>query len=491
MGDIFLTEDEGRQLDEILRYGFDSPKAPKWWAVNVAVARSLAMEGLPGDDFGKPHAGQGKGAEIHLEQIVGKKSSHGDNIEYALKLMLGAKHKENIFENEPLFIDLLQKHTRRGLKDIKATWKRGNDFHDFLYQDFFYPHQSSSPVNTTEKKSSLSQAMHDLGIQYEIVGDPIVGPRMTRYIMRLQAINGFVKLKSNLEKLKFAMALPKAPMLVEQAKEKTLALDIPRHQNEWHNISVKVIRDAIQESQNALLPVCLGISPIGENVLFDLAESPHIFVAGTTGSGKSTCVHGIILSLMLLPTRPQLLLIDPKKVEFAPYMKMSKQLFGERVFTEPHDSLEILEILAVEMDRREKELAKIGATNIQEAIRGGQNFSRIVVFIEELADLIAQCPETESTIMQLAAKGRSSGIHLVLATQRPDAETFSGLLRSNIPCRVALQVAKASDSRIIIDESGAEQLLGRGDLFLRLPGHPLIRAHAPYTKASDVLALYR
>ena len=489
MGDIFLTEDEGRQLDEIIRYGFASPKAPKWWAVNVAIARSLAMEGVPGDEFGKPHAGQGKGAEIHLEQIVGKKSPHGESIEHALKLMLCVKHNEPSFDDETLFIEFLQKHTRRGLKDIKASWKRGNDFHDFLYQDFFYPNQSSPPVKSEESKSSLAQAMQDLGIQYELIGEAINGPRMTRYIMRLKAINGFEKLKSNLEKLKFAMALPKAPMLVEQPKEKTLALDIPRHQNEWTPVPVKVIAEGVQGKQGHLT-VCIGVSPIGEKIAFDLAEAPHIFVAGTTGSGKSTCIHGILLALISLPSRPQLLLIDPKKVEFAPYMKMGKSLFGEQVFTEPNESLGALNALANEMDRREKELARLKVTNVQEAINLGHTFSRIVVFIEELADLITQCPEAETTIMQLAAKGRSSGIHLVLATQRPDADTFSGLLRSNIPCRIALQVAKSSDSRIILDESGAEHLLGRGDLFLRLPGNPLIRAHAPYTKSSDVLLNY-
>lgn len=489
MGDIFLTEDEGRQLDEIIRYGFDAAKAPKWWAINVALARSLAMEGLPGDEFGKPLSGQGKGAEIHLEQIVGKKSTYGDNIEYALKLMLGIKHKENILENDDLFIDLLQKHTRRGLKDIKATWKRGNNFYDFLYQDFFYTHQAPFPIKVSEEKSSLSKAMSDLGIQYEVIGEPILGPRMTRYIMRLQSINGFEKLKNNLEKVKFAMALPKAPMLVEQAQEKTLALDVPRHQNEWSQISVKVIGDGVQSNAVFPLPVCLGLSPVGEPVVFDLADAPHVFVAGTTGSGKSTCVHGIILSLMSSKNRPQLLLIDPKKVEFSAYMKMSKQLFGGKIFTEPHESSEILDTLSGEMDKREKGLAKIGVTNIQDAIASGHKYGRIVVFIEELADLIAQCPEAEATIRQLAAKGRSSGIHLVLATQRPDADTFSGVLRSNIPCRIALQVAKSSDSRIIIDESGAEQLLGRGDLFLRLPGNKLFRAHAPFTKPNDVLAV--
>lgn len=490
MGDVFLTETEGRQVEELLRYGFEVPSAPKWWVINVAIARSLAMEGEPGDEFGRPQANQGKGAEIHLEQIVGRKTSSDDNLEGALRLLLGAKHSIDLTDDEACFIDLLQRHTRRGLQELRATWRRGNDFYNFLYQDFFYSQIDSSPTQTISNKPLLQNAMQQIGIQFDLIGEPIIGPRITRYIMQLRAVDGQEKLQASLGRLKFVLGgLPSNPMITEQDGEKTLALDIPRTPREWQPIPAKTVEATVYDASGDL-PICLGVTPIGEPFVFDLAEEPHIFIAGATGMGKSTCVHAIILSLLTSKRNVELLLIDPKKVEFAPYSRL-KNLYRGQVCTAPHTAFEMLAELVEEMERRENIFVGLGVVKISEAVAKGHNLPRILVIIEELADLIMQYPEIEEPLIQLAAKGRSSGIHLILATQRPDAATFKGLLRSNIPCRAALYVQSASHSRIILDESGAEDLMSKGDLLLKRAGHKVQRLHGAFVQSTDVLALNR
>lgn len=226
-------------------------------------------------------------------------------------------------------------------------------------------------------------------------------------------------------------------------------------------------------------------------MFFDLASAPHLLVAGTTGSGKSVCLHSLVLSLLLRhkPETLQLALIDPKQVEFAPYAKLPKFLHQRSITTEVTDARERLQVLVIEMDARYAQFQRLGVTNLAEARRKGFQAPFIVVFIEEMADLVLQDDDIEPLIVRLAQKARAAGIHLVLATQRPDSETFSGLIRSNIPARIALTVQKGTESTIILDERGAENLLGAGDMLIRLPGESPLRAHGVYVRFEHVIQI--
>ena len=155
--------------------------------------------------------------------------------------------------------------------------------------------------------------------------------------------------------------------------------------------------------------------------------------------------------------------------------------------TEIDDSKDLLISLVAEMEKRYDAIGKVGAVNIHEAEKNGLSFPFIVVFIEELADLVLQDNDIEPLIERLAQKSRAAGIHLVLATQRPDAETFSGLIRSNVPARIALTVQKGSESKIILDENGAENLLGYGDMLVKLPGQQAARAHGVFIKKDNIM----
>jgi S-DNA-T family DNA segregation ATPase FtsK/SpoIIIE len=235
------------------------------------------------------------------------------------------------------------------------------------------------------------------------------------------------------------------------------------------------------------LPAYLGEDVGGDGVGFDLASAPHLLIGGTTGSGKSVCLHALLLSLLQRhsPERLQLLLIDPKRVELAPYAKLP-HVIGQQVLCDAPDALSSLQQLVDVMNQREATLASLGARDIDDPRAASQGWARIVVIVEELADLILQSGAIEEPLVRLAQKARASGIHLVLATQRPDAQTFSGLLRSNIPSRIALTVQKATESRIILDDVGAEQLLGKGDMLVKLIGQPLIRVHGVLIGHDDI-----
>jgi S-DNA-T family DNA segregation ATPase FtsK/SpoIIIE len=280
-------------------------------------------------------------------------------------------------------------------------------------------------------------------------------------------------------------------LLQATEESKVVALDLPRPAESWKPVTSASLWDWLEsEKKSALsLPVWLGQDVLGEDFAFDLAEAPHLLVSGTTGSGKSVCLHSIIVSLLgSLPVHNlQLALVDPKKVEFARYEKLPNLYTGE-VVNLPDRAHLLLEKLVREMETRNEQLQRAGVTSLSEGInRQVLDLPFIVVVVEELADLLMQSREIETPLVRLAQKARASGIHLVLATQRPDATILTGLLRSNIPSRIALRVQKSTESKIILDEIGAEALLGKGDMLARVPPHgEPVRVHGAKITTDDL-----
>ena len=208
-------------------------------------------------------------------------------------------------------------------------------------------------------------------------------------------------------------------------------------------------------------------------------------MAGTTGSGKSVCVNALLLSLIYFAKQKdvKLALIDPKQVEFAQWRNCGC-LYSE-IATSVAEAIILLDELVIEMEARYAQFEHLGVKNLIEAHGNGFKDGWIVVAVDELAVLITQDKATEEKLIHLATKARAAGIHLILATQRPDAKTFSGLLRSNCPARIALKVSKNDDSRIILDETGAESLLGKGDMLIK-GVIPLTRAHGYKIESDDI-----
>ena len=209
---------------------------------------------------------------------------------------------------------------------------------------------------------------------------------------------------------------------------------------------------------------------LGDNTVCDLAKMPHLLIAGTTGSGKSVCINSIIMSIIYQnhPDLTKMIMIDPKQVELTPYNGIPHLAFP--VITDVQKAVSVLQWACDEMDRRYDRFSRTGVKDIDEynAIQNIPSFARIVVIIDELADLMLTSKKAvEPSIVRLAQKARAAGIHLVIATQRPTRDVITGLIKANMPSRIAFKCLSGVDSRIILDQTGAEKLLGQGDMLYR------------------------
>ena len=242
------------------------------------------------------------------------------------------------------------------------------------------------------------------------------------------------------------------------------------------------------------LPVALGIDSHNTPVVLDLAGLPHVLIGGKTGSGKSACLNSMICSLIMTktPDELQLLMLDPKRVEFAPYVDIPHLL--SPVVVEAAEAAETLELLIEKMLDRLKIMQSAGSRNIQ--VYNGlakKPMPYIVAFVDELADLItSEGGKTENNILRIAQLGRAAGIHLVLATQRPSVDVVPGTIKANMPTRIAFSMSSAVDSRVILDCPGAETLLGKGDMFLRsAESQDLTRVQGALVPDEDITRLLR
>jgi len=322
------------------------------------------------------------------------------------------------------------------------------------------------------------------------------GPRISRYRVYLDDVNHYDLVKRGLDKLGLHLGLLTRQGILLQEDEgrereaRVLALDVPRPRDSWQTVPGARLREwSTQATDLPILTVWPGVDVLGEPVHFDLASAPHLLVGGTTGSGKSVCLHALLLSLLwrLGPKNLQLVLIDPKRVELAKYAGFP-HLRGGQVFKGLGDTLEALADLIDEMEHRTLQLRQAGVANLAEGHKQGRiDLPSIIVVVEELSALLFQSREAEEPLVRLAQKARAVSIHLGLATQRPDADTFSGLLRDNVPGRIALSVRTAADSKIVLDETGAKKLLGSGDMLLRPQASaPAQRAHGVWVSGDDI-----
>lgn len=246
------------------------------------------------------------------------------------------------------------------------------------------------------------------------------------------------------------------------------------------------------------LKFALGKDVTGTPATTDLTAMPHLLIAGTTGSGKSVCVNAILTGylLHLNPDQLRLMLVDPKRVEFSVYNGIPHLLTD--VIMDPEKVVGALQWMLREMDLRYRIFENFGVRNIEEynkkiSIEGGKELPYIVVVIDELADMMLLAPdETERALTRLAQLARATGIHLIIATQRPSADVITGLIKANFPARIAFAVASNMDSRVILDQPGAERLLGRGDMLFQAPDAPApVRLQGAYVSEDEVARLAR
>ncbi|MEA1983283.1 MAG: DNA translocase FtsK [Campylobacterota bacterium] len=255
----------------------------------------------------------------------------------------------------------------------------------------------------------------------------------------------------------------------------------------------EILDDKLFKDSSSPLTMALGKDIVGKPFVTDLKKLPHLLIAGTTGSGKSVGINAMIISLLYKnsPDQLRLLMIDPKMLEFSTYNDIPHLLTP--VITKPKQAIAALNNMVAEMERRYELMAETRTKNIEnynEKVdkEGGEHFPFIVVVIDELADLMMTSgKDVEVSIARLAQKSRACGIHLIVATQRPSVDVVTGLIKANLPSRISYRVGQKVDSKIILDQMGAESLLGRGDMLFTPPGSPaLVRLHAPWATEQEI-----
>lgn len=317
----------------------------------------------------------------------------------------------------------------------------------------------------------IEQTLESFGITAR-VSEVNLGPAVTQYALEVALGTKLSKITGLERDLALALAAPTGTIRIEAPipGRSLVGIELPNRAPEFVTFKKMLTSDAMQEKESKLA-VALGLDVGGKPVVADIAKMPHVLIAGQTGSGKSVCLNAFLASILFRasPSEVKFILVDPKRVELTGYNDIPHMLTP--VIVEPEKVISALRWILSEMERRYKIFAQAGVRNIDgyNQMSGFQALPYIVLVVDELADVMLFSPvEVEDSITRIAQMSRATGIHMILATQRPSVDVITGLIKANIPCRVAFAVASQVDSRVILDSQGAEKLLGKGDM-LYLP----------------------
>lgn len=356
--------------------------------------------------------------------------------------------------------------------------------------------QSKEKKIVRENIKILEETFASFGIKVTVERAEI-GPSVTKYEVK-PAVGVRVNRISNLaDDLALALAAKDVRIEAPIPGKSLVGIEVPN--SEIATVSFRELWEQSQTKPENLLEIPLGKAVNGTARSFDLAKMPHLLVAGSTGSGKSVAVNGIIASILMKarPDQVKFMMVDPKMVELSVYNDIPHLLIP--VVTNPRKASKALQKVVDEMENRYELFAKIGVRNIAgfnakvEEFNSQSEYKQvslplIVVIVDELADLMmVASKEVEDAIIRLGQKARAAGIHMILATQRPSVDVISGLIKANVPSRVAFAVSSGTDSRTILDENGAEKLLGRGDMLFKPidENHP-VRLQGSFISDDDV-----
>ena len=353
-----------------------------------------------------------------------------------------------------------------------------------------------------------AQALEHALQQYKINGEVVdieSGPAITIYHIRLAPGTKVAQINAIESDLARSLKAVNIRVVSNISGRDTIGIEVPNPTKE--RVRLKELMSNRSKFEHMKLPMFLGKDASGEPLISDLTKMPHMLIAGTTGSGKSVCMNTIIMSFLYTkkPNELKLILVDPKMVEMSQFKDIPHLMCP--VVTEMPKAAAILEWAVTKMDERYELLAKAGCRDIggynelewdelkerldiqteEQAARVPKQLPYMVFIIDELADLMMTTKEVEGAIIRIAQKARAVGIHLILATQRPQANVVTGLIKSNMPCRIAFKVASGMDSRIVLDQKGGELLLGQGDMLHLSPtSHELSRAQGTLVDDKEI-----
>ena len=364
----------------------------------------------------------------------------------------------------------------------------------------------TAEVQAEQKRAILQQTLSDFNVDAEVVGY-MTGPVITLFELTLSPGVKVSQIGNLATDISRALAVPGVRVVSPLPGKDTIGIEVPNLDKEIVRIK-ELMRMAAGADERMFLPLYLGKDAGGAPIVADLASMPHVLIAGTTGSGKSVCLNAIIMSILLkrTPETVRLILLDPKMVEMAAFDGIPHLLCP--IVNDMRKAETILEWAATKMDERYELLKEAGVKNIagynelgeeeiyrrleaesdDERARIAGRLPYYVIIVDELADMMMTSgKEVEGYIIRIAQKARAVGIHLVLSTQRPSVNVVTGLIKSNMPCRVSFRVASRQESRIVLDQNGADVLLGQGDMLFLQPGtSSLIRAQGAYVDEAEI-----
>ena len=424
-----------------------------------------------------------KPAYLRKEEDTKEKSTNILDLVHDIKEKNGAIVVEELEENAKL-LAAIEKGTVEKPKNFKLPSV------NFLQK----PKITTKSIDESELDEKIHYLIEKLA-HFKINGDVVrtyAGPVVSTFEFKPAADVKVSKILNLQDDLAMALSAETIRIQAPIPGKDVVGIEIPN--DAFDTIYLReILDDKLFKDSSSPLTIALGKDIVGKPFVTDLKKLPHLLIAGTTGSGKSVGINAMILSLLYKnsPDQLRLLMIDPKMLEFSIYNDIPHLLTP--VITKPKQAIAALNNMVAEMERRYELMADSRTKNIEnynEKVKkiGGEHFPYIVVIIDELADLMMTSgKDVEVSIARLAQKSRACGIHLIVATQRPSVDVVTGLIKANLPSRISYRVGQKIDSKIILDQMGAESLLGRGDMLFTPPGSTgLVRLHAPWATEDEI-----
>lgn len=425
----------------------------------------------------------------------------------------GKSGANNANQNNPnLRIKNLKKDDRAAVIQELEAASRQADVHEYelppidllVPNEAVYKEEHEKEIRTKAKQ--IEKTFADFGFNVKVV-EIETGPVIAQYEVELEAGLRLSKITGLADDLAIALRVPSVRIVAPIPGKNTVGIEVPNSERQLVSLR-EVIEETNGKAKKMKIPIFLGKDVAGNPMTVDLTTLPHLLIAGRTGTGKSVCLNSIIVSMLMTrkPDEVKMLMIDPKMVELSPYKTLPHLMHP--VVTDMRKAEAILAWAVEKMEERYALLARAGVRHISVFNQLGAEELRdrlrpendeewasiprtlpfIVIIADEMADLMMTSgKEVEQHIIRLAQKSRAVGIHLIMATQKPTVDVITGLIKSNLPARIAFQVASRTDSRVVLDEMGADKLLGNGDMLFLWPGtSALLRGQGTYVSDDEI-----